>query len=76
MRAIGSILAIPSAGGAFFFSAWIVMIFWGILAPRIGVHTMSYKTALVATIGLWIAVAPLIAVVARRRMPWVWWFAE
>ena len=60
------ILAIPSAGASFFFSAWIVMIFWGIVADDVGVETVSYKTAMVITVALWIAVAPLMAVIARR----------
>jgi hypothetical protein len=70
MRAIGAILTIPSAGAAFFFSAWLLMIFWGIVADDIGVQTMSYRTAMIATIGLWMTVAPLIAVIARRRRKW------
>ena len=40
-----AILAIPSAGLSFFFSSWIVMMFWGIMADDIGVRTISYKGA-------------------------------
>ena len=61
-----AILAIPSAGGMFFFSAWIVMIFWGIMADRAAVSTLSYVDSMIVTIALWIAVAPLIAAVGRR----------
>ena len=64
MRFVWTILSIPSTGGGFFFSAWILMIFWGIVADDLDVRTMSYKTALVATIGLWMSVAPL---VVRRK---------
>jgi hypothetical protein len=66
--------AIPAAGGFFFFCSWIVMIFWGIVAPDVGVETISYTTAMVVTIGLWLAVAPLMAVIAKREGGWPRWF--
>jgi hypothetical protein len=62
-----AILAIPSAGVSFFFSAWIVMIFWGIMADDVGIETISYRGAMVVTIALWMAMAPLIAAMGRRR---------
>ena len=62
-----AILAIPSAGLSFFFSAWIVMVFWGIMADDVGVETISYKGAMVVTIALWMTMAPLIAAMGRRR---------
>lgn len=62
-----AILAIPSAGLSFFFSSWIVMVFWGIMADDVGVETISYRGAMVVTIALWMAMAPLIAAMARRR---------
>ena len=58
--------AIPAAGLGFFFSAWLTMIFWGIIAPGVGVQTISYVTAMLVTIGLWLVVAPLIAAAVRR----------
>ena len=57
----------PLAAGTFFFSAWIVMVFWGIVAGDVGIATISYKGAMVVTIGLWLAVAPLTASAAKRR---------
>ena len=62
-----AILAIPSAGGGFFFSSWIIMVFWGIVADDIGVATISYTGAMLITIALWIAMAPLMASIARKR---------
>lgn len=47
---------------AFFFSAWLAMIFWGMIAPDVGVATIGYPKAMLATIGLWLVVFPL----ARR----------
>lgn len=47
---------------AFFFSAWLAMIFWGMVAPDVGVSTIGYPKAMIATIGLWLVVFPL----ARR----------
>jgi hypothetical protein len=42
------------------------MIFWGIVAPDVGVKTISYPTAVIVTIGLWLVVAPLIAAAIRK----------
>ena len=69
-----AILAIPSAGLSFFFSSWIVMMFWGIMADDIGVRTIRYKGAMLVTIGMWMDVAPLIAAVARTTgvRTWHW----
>ena len=62
-----AILAIPSAGVSFFFSSWIVMIFWGVLSDDMGVKPIGYTSAMLVTITLWMAVAPLIAAMGRRR---------
>ena len=62
-----AILAIPSAGVSFFLSSWIVMIFWGILSDDAGVEPIGYTSAMLVTIALWMAVAPLIAAMARRQ---------
>jgi hypothetical protein len=51
----------------FFLSAFILMVMWGgVLAPRFGWETMSYVTAMLVTITLWLAVAPLAAVGAKK----------
>ena len=69
-----AIMMIPSAGAGFFLSAWILMIFWGILADDVGIRTISYNGAMLATVGLWMTVTPLIATVARRQQMgrWMW----
>jgi hypothetical protein len=58
--------AIPAAGLGFFFSSWLTMIFWGILAEEIGVETISYTTAMLVTVAFWLVVAPLIAASVRK----------
>jgi len=62
--------AIPTAGGAFFLSAWLTMIFWGIIAPDFNVKTIGYPMAMLITIGIWLVVAPLAAVIAKGRKKW------
>ncbi len=62
-----SVVMIPLGAATFFFSSWIVMVFWGIVADDVGVRTISYKGAMVVTIGLWLALAPLIASMAKGR---------
>ena len=64
-----SILLIPSAGASFFLSTWIVMLFWGIVAPDVGVETLGHWRAALVSLGLLFAVAPLIrALPAQARM--------
>ena len=59
--------AIPTAGGGFFFSAWLTMIFWGIVAPDLGLATIGYVRAMLVTIALWLVVAPLAGAVGGKR---------
>ncbi len=54
-----------SAGPTFFFSAWLVMIFAGIVAPDVGIRPFGYLSAMVVTIGLWLALAPAVGAIAR-----------
>ena len=67
-----AIFAIPSAGLSFFFSAWIFMIFWGIMADDVWVGTISYIGAMLVTIVLWMAMAPLIAAMGRTLVIRLW----
>ena len=59
--------AIPTAGGGFFFSAWLTMIFWGIIAPDLGLATLGYIKSMLVTIAMWLAVAPLAGAVAGKK---------
>jgi len=59
--------AIPKATGGFFFSSWLTMIFWGIIAPDFGIETIGYVTAMLVTIAVWLVIAPLAAATARKR---------
>jgi len=43
------------------------MLLWGVIAPKIGVADIGYTVAMLITITLWIAVAPLAAAAGRRR---------
>lgn len=59
-----------SAGPSFFVSAWLLMLFAGVIGAQAGIRPFGYGTALVATIGIWLAVAPAIGAivgVGRRR---------
>ena len=60
-----SFFKLLAAGPAFFLSAWLLMIFAGILDSDVGIRPFDYLTAMVATIGLWLVVAPAIGAVAR-----------
>lgn len=56
---------ILTAGPAFFVSAWVLMLFAGVVADKAGIHPFGYVTSMVATIGLWLALAPAVGAIAR-----------
>ncbi len=49
-----------AAGPMFFVSAWLLMLFTGIVHADLGVAPIGYLTSMVVTIGLWLVVAPAI----------------
>jgi len=51
----------------FFLSSFFVMLLWGVIAPKVGVDTISYPLAMLVTITLWLAIAPLAAVGAKHN---------
>ena len=54
-----------AAGPLFFVSAWLLMLFAGIVAIDVGIRPFGYLTAMVVTIALWLTVAPAIGAVGR-----------
>jgi hypothetical protein len=58
---------IMAAIPGFFLSSFILMVLWGVIAPRFGAVTISYTLSMLITIGLWLVVAPLAAVGARNH---------
>ena len=60
-------LRLMSAGPLFFVSAWLLMLFTGAVSGDVGIRPVGYVTAMVATIGLWLVVAPAVSAVARPR---------
>jgi len=53
--------AILAAIPGFFLSSLFTMLFWGVIAPKFGGGTIDYPMAMLITIALWLAVAPLVA---------------
>jgi cytochrome c oxidase assembly factor CtaG len=51
----------------FFLSSFIFMLLWGVIAPDLGLDTINYPMAMLITITLWLAIAPLAAAAGRRR---------
>ena len=64
---MNAFFGLPAAGPAFFLSAWLLMIFAGIVGADVGIRPFGYITSLVATIGLWLCVAPAASAVSRSR---------
>ena len=58
--------AILSAIPGFFLSSFITMLLWGVIAPNFGIEKIDYPMAMLITITLWLAVAPLAAAAGRR----------
>ena len=56
-----------AAGPLFFVSAWILMIFAGIVDTDVGIRPFGYVTSMVVTIGLWLTLAPAIGAVGRAK---------
>ena len=59
---MGGYFRILAAIPGFFLSSWILMLLWGVIAPQIGLQTISYTMSMLVNITLWLAVAPLAAV--------------
>ncbi len=51
----------------FFLSSFFVMLLWGVIAPEVGVATISYPWAMLVTLTLWLGIAPLAAAGVKRN---------
>jgi hypothetical protein len=54
----------------FFLSSLFFMLLWGVIAPKMGWQGIDYPMAMLITITLWIAVAPLAAAAGKIRSHW------
>ena len=54
----------------FFLSSLILMALWGVIAPNFGIEKIDYPMAMLITITLWLAVAPLGLAAARKMKKW------
>jgi hypothetical protein len=54
-----------AAGPMFFVSAWLLMLFAGIVSTDVGIHPFGYVTSMVVTIGLWLTLVPAITAAGR-----------
>jgi len=54
-----------AAGPMFFVSAWLLMVFAGIVCTDVGIRPFGYLTSMVVTIALWLTLAPAIGAVIR-----------
>jgi hypothetical protein len=62
---VSDFFKIASAGPLFFVSAWLLMIFAGMVDTDIGIRPFGYLTSMVATIGLWLTLAPAAGAISR-----------
>lgn len=69
---MGCSAIIGAAIPGFFLSSLFVMLLWGTIAPQVGwAESINYAQAMLITITLWIAVAPLAAAAGRGK-----WFGR
>jgi hypothetical protein len=54
-----------AAGPMFFVSAWVLMIFAGIVGPDVSIRPFGYVTSMVVTFGLWLTLAPAVGAIAH-----------
>jgi hypothetical protein len=66
---VGDFFKLVTAGPLYFVSAWLLMIFAGVVGTDIGVKPFGYLTSMVVTIGLWLTLAPAMGAVARVGKP-------
>ena len=64
---MGGYFRILAAIPGFFLSSFILMLLWGVIAPKIGLDKINYPMSMLVTITLWLAVAPL---TAAGKSPW------
>ncbi len=62
---MGAFFRLIAAGPMFFVSAWLLMLFAGIVDGDVGIRPFGYVTSMVVTIGLWLTLAPAIAAAGR-----------
>jgi hypothetical protein len=62
---MNSFTRLVTAGPLFFVSAWLLMIFAGIVHSDVGIRPFGYLTSMVVTIGLWLVMAPAIGAVSH-----------
>jgi hypothetical protein len=58
---------IMAAIPGFFLSSFFFMLLWGVIAPKFGLASIDYPMAMLMTITLWLAVAPLAAAAGRKH---------
>lgn len=68
---MGGYFRILSAIPGFFLSSFILMLLWNVISPKFGIDKVQYPMAMLITITLWLAVAPLAAV--GNRWQWMYW---
>ena len=61
---MSSFFRLVAAGPFFFVSAWLLMIFAGIVATDVGIRPFGYLTAMVVTVALWLTLAPAVGAIA------------
>jgi hypothetical protein len=66
-RATMGFFRILAAIPGFFLSSFILMVMWGVIAPKFGVETISYTLSMLITITIWLVVAPLAAAGVKGR---------
>ena len=64
---MGGYFRILAAIPGFFLSALIFMFMWRWIAPQLGLIYLNYAQAMLVTITLWLAVAPIAAVGGRHH---------
>jgi hypothetical protein len=57
---------LTEAGPLFFVSAWLLMVFAGIVGTDVGIRPFGYVTSMAVTIALWLTLAPAIGAASKQ----------
>jgi hypothetical protein len=64
---VDTFFKLVAAGPLFFVSAWLLMLFAGVVSTDVGIRPFGYVTSMVVTIALWLTLAPAIGAIGRAR---------
>tara|TARA_B100001750_G_C15426529_1_gene555833 strand:- start:307 stop:522 length:216 start_codon:yes stop_codon:yes gene_type:complete len=64
---MGTLFSLIKVAGAFFLNSWLTMLFVDISGGELGLSAISYTSAMLVTIGIWVVIAPIVFLISRFK---------